>query len=407
MKSYGTLNKLPTGVEVRGNSIRISFRYDKQICRETLKGLPVTKANIRYAERKRQAILYQIETNNFNYLKEFPNSCSKKHFLNSSHRVGEALDQWLVLKKATLAPSTVRGYEKDIKVHLKPRWGHYRFRDIRKTELEHWLVTELAHYSPKTINNLTMPFRSVMRDALLDNRILRNPFDHISYLDTDKYEPDPFTRDELYRLLHTPTNRVQELNYAEFACFSGVSICEGIALAWEDVDWAKKTITIRRNCVAGTYKQPKNPSRLRTIRLFDQAYGALLRQREYSFLSPTQDIDILEKNNRKTRTERLHFIFLNSASQKPYLDSKGIAHPFWSRHLCKAEIRHRGINQCRHTFASRLLGLGRYPEKWIAYYLGHTSTEMLHKHYGKWMADRRVHLEKLASLDLDINKPNL
>jgi integrase len=68
----------------------------------------------------------------------------------------------------------------------------------------------------------------------------------------------------------------------------------------------------------------------------------------------------------------------------------------------EAGLRYRGVNQCRHTFASRLLTTGKYPEKWIADYLGHTSTAMLHKHYGKMIKQDRPDLEDQAFDDLAI-----
>lgn len=45
---------------------------------------------------------------------------------------------------------------------------------------------------------------------------------------------------------------------------------------------------------------------------------------------------------------------------------------------------------------------GKYPEKWIADYLGHTSTAMLHKHYGKMIKQDRPDLEDQAFDDLAI-----
>ena len=230
---------------------------------EPLKGLKITDANIKFAARKREAILYEIQTKTFDYTKEFPNSTRAKHF--PSHTpiaVGEALNQWLELKKEKCASSTVRGYEKDIRLYLKPRWGHYLFQQLKKTEIEYWIEKDLSRLSVKTINNMLAPFRYLTKDALWDGVITKDPFDRIPYLEKDEHtEADLFSADELYRLLHTPSGIIQELNYAEFACFSGVSVSEGFALAWEDVDWDKQTIQIERACVLGEYKRPKTDKR--------------------------------------------------------------------------------------------------------------------------------------------------
>ena len=218
-------------------------------------------------------------------------------------------------------------------------------------------------------------------------------------------EADPLSADELYRLLHTPSGIIQELNYAEFACFSGISVSEGFALAWEDIDWDNKSMRIERACVLGEYKRPKTEKRRRTLKLFDQALEVLQRQRELTFTLPGTEIKITEKRNKRTSTEILHFIFLKTSTGKPHTDSKEI-HKLWKKHLREAGLRHRGINQCRHTFASRLLTTGKYPEKWIANYLGHTTTAMLHKHYGKFIETDAPDLEAKASEDLRLTAPS-
>ena len=121
---------------------------------------------------------------------------------------------------------------------------------------------------------------------------------------------------------------------------------------------------------------------------------------------PATNIKITEKRNKRFSTESLHFIFLKTSTGKPHTDSKEI-HKLWSAHLRKSGLRHRGINQCRHTFVSRLLTTGKYPEKWIANYLGHTTTAMLHKHYGKFIEIDAPDLESQASEDLRIFEPAL
>lgn len=58
---------------------------------------------------------------------------------------------------------------------------------------------------------------------------------------------------------------------------------------------------------------------------------------------------------------------------------------FWRPHLANAEVQYRGPNNCRHTYASQLLTTGAVPLDWIADQIGHTSTAMIWRHYGKWI----------------------
>ncbi|TXZ86122.1 DUF3596 domain-containing protein, partial [Vibrio cholerae] len=73
MASNAVTDNLPSGVEIRGNSLRISFYYMGKRRRESL-GLPPTKQNINFAKQKREAIQYEIKIGTFNYAAHFPES---------------------------------------------------------------------------------------------------------------------------------------------------------------------------------------------------------------------------------------------------------------------------------------------------------------------------------------------
>ncbi|MGI2023729.1 tyrosine-type recombinase/integrase [Shewanella glacialipiscicola] len=84
--------------------------------------------------------------------------------------------------------------------------------------------------------------------------------------------------------------------------------------------------------------------------------------------------------------------FFNGKSGQPWYDHS--VRLWFTGILKRAKLRHRGPNQCRHTFASQLLS-NYVPLEWVARQLGHSDTTMIKKHYGKWipkdsqrMADR-------------------
>ena len=52
------------GVIARGDSIQISFMYQGERCRETLR-IPPTRGNLELAARKRAAAMYAIEMGTF------------------------------------------------------------------------------------------------------------------------------------------------------------------------------------------------------------------------------------------------------------------------------------------------------------------------------------------------------
>lgn len=58
----------------------------------------------------------------------------------------------------------------------------------------------------------------------------------------------------------------------------------------------------------------------------------------------------------------------------------------WIPTLKKAEVKYRYPYQTRHTYASMMCSTGENIH-WIAAQMGHTTTEMVIRNYGKWIPD--------------------
>jgi len=68
----------------------------------------------------------------------------------------------------------------------------------------------------------------------------------------------------------------------------------------------------------------------------------------------------------------------------------------FEHHLKKAKVKYRGPSQARHTFESQLL-TSNAPKEWIALRMGHTSTAMIDKRYGKWLKEERPSMADFVS----------
>ncbi len=80
--------KQRTGVRaVSASSIEISFVYQGKRCRERIKLKP-TPANLKRAERHREAILDAIERGTFDYATTFPNSKQARLLSSELNRPG-------------------------------------------------------------------------------------------------------------------------------------------------------------------------------------------------------------------------------------------------------------------------------------------------------------------------------
>ncbi|KTB91506.1 site-specific integrase [Pseudomonas syringae] len=394
--------KLPTGVEIQGNLLRISFYLNGQRCKEPLAGVPkINKASIAYANNKRQTILAEIKEGRFDYLAHFPDSAraaalSGRAGGDSKRTVTEGVVRWLEVQVARKASSTSRNYQSKAK-HVTAKFGKQRIADVNKSDLELFQAQLLkSGLSPKTVNDIFTVVRGVWGDAYADGAIRSNPLERIKNIerDADDDSADPFTRDEMEKLSKIKTARQQDINMILFDCWAGLSVSELIALGWDDVDLESGTIMVRRARVETEYKIPKEKSRARRVELIDPAIDYLRAQHAITLDLPAVTIDVVQRDNITVKRESVRFVFRNGQSGEPWHASS--VGRWFGGHLKSVGVRHRGPNQCRHTFASQALS-SYVPVEWVARQLGHTDTTMVKKHYGRWIPGDTKSLAGLVS----------
>lgn len=370
---------MPEGYEIRGKSVRIYFNYDGELCREPMG--PATPDNIEKTRRLAQIIRYELEAGTFDYSRYFPDS-PRVH----KTRFGHYLDLLLDIKQNQLAYSSYRGDESKSRVHIRPRWGNQQIRDITHIDIQHWVQRDLVQLHNKTIKEIVSIMRQVFDLYSTTIRQDINPTKGLRIRLPDDTDPDPFTLAEIKTIMDTPTNREQELNLMQFMLWDGPRLSEALALSWEDVlDLDAGIIRYQRAQVRNRYKVTKTKRSTRSHQLLKPAREALIRQYNLSAMENPIDIDVTDRDNKTIRKQTIRPVFLNSQSLKPHYGDLAIRDRFWRTHLEKAGIRYRAPSQCRHTFISHMLSTGNVPMHWIAEHVGHTSTAMISKHYGKWM----------------------
>lgn len=382
---------MANGVEVRGNSVRVYFRYKNERCRETLDGA-ATPANIKRAEHLVSVINYEIETGTFDYAHHFPNSERVK-----TSRFDAYLDIWLGIKASQIAASTLRGYSTKISAHIRPRWGAFNTEKIDHIDLLTWIQKDLTKtLKNKTIKEIVSIMRQVFQLYRTRNKVMHDPTDGIVIRLPDEDDPDPFTREEIDKILSTPTDRRMEVLMIKFMLWSGPRVSEAISLAWEDVNLDAGTVRFRRSKVNGNYRVTKTRRSNREVQLLKPAVEAL---REIYLLTghqPKITVDITQRDNRTVKSQALRFVFLNSNTGEPHKSDFCVRDRFFKTHLKHADVRYRGPNQCRHTFACQLLSTGGVPAEWISQQLGHTNPTTTFKYYAKWITTTGVDMAKKA-----------
>jgi integrase len=221
-----------------------------------------------------------------------------------------------------------------------------------------------------------VPLKTLFRTAKRRREIRENPCEHIRPLKTEKPHIDPLSFDEMNRFL----SKVDPHYHAYFftAFFTGMRPGEEIALRWDDIDFPGRTISIRRSRVKGIEGPPKTGSSYRDINL----------------LSPL--LPVLKEHEAETRLKfRSPYVF--TSREGGPIDLDNLRKRIWYKTLKLARIRPRRMYETRHTFATLMLASGENPH-WIARMMGHSSTDMLFKHYSRWIPNL-THRDGSAFLD--------
>lgn len=163
-----------------------------------------------------------------------------------------------------------------------------------------------------TVNDIFTVVRGVWANAFQDGLIRANPLERITNVERDALEDtaDPFTREELERIAAVNTTRRGDINMIMFCCWSGLSLSEVIALAWEDIDTVSWKVKVNRARVLNQYKVPKERGRVRIIELIEPARLWLKDQMQYTMMQLPIELNVKQRDNITTKKESVRFCFL-------------------------------------------------------------------------------------------------
>jgi integrase len=352
-----------SGITVRGNGIQISFMYQGKRQRETIRcGRPPRSADLKMAWEARCSVLRDIDLGRFNYQEHFPNSSRVSEYLAPGDHITieEALNTWMKNNHKNWAYSSMLDYLSIINTHLNPSFGHLRLNELTKNHVDTWINS--LKISNKRINNSLTPLRMVFRDAYLSGNIAANPMDRVSNLKSIPRQPEPFSKEEIAKIVGTLTGQYRTV--IEFCFCSGLRTSELIALEWPDVDIPKSRIYVNKAIVRGKLKETKTRAGDRIVELGHDALQILELQRTLNPL-PGQ-------------------VFLDPKTNLHWASDQPLRKRVWIPALIRAGVAYREQYQMRHTYASQALSNGRNP-LWVARQLGHADWGMIRKVYGRWI----------------------
>ncbi len=311
---------------------------------------------------KLASIHLDIEFDNFNYLKHFPNSPRAEIFGHSldENMTVEALVNWYYdLKKSTWRESTQEDYRDHIDNHIIPGIGGILAKKLKPAHVMKWLSKNPS--TNKRKNDFLAILRQTYLAAVKNEKLANNALRDFENLPTTRTEPTPLNPDEVDMVLASFESEIAE-HFYQLRLWSGLSPSEALGLQWPDIEFENDRILIRRAIVGGREEETKNNKRWRTVNLLPPARDALIKLFE-------------------TRAENT-WVFTDP-STGTYFKAE-FMRDHWNKALKKAGIKHQRSYTARHTYASIMLSIG-LPLSWLKEQMGHTNYRMLEDVYGRWL----------------------
>ncbi len=352
----------------------ISFQYRGRRCREYL-GLTDNRENRRVAARTLKQVELELAAGKLDYGTRFPESRSLARLGTAGAEkaerptLGEFAKLWLEERRAGITPATLYDYERLLKTYILPsKLADMRIDAIDDGDVKRFVVEvqekrtrKGAPVKPRRINMALARLRTIFATAKRRKLVTEDPMAYVDNLREPKSEVDPLTLEETQRLLAVATGQ----NRAIFTVliFAGLRPNEALALRWEDIDFGREVIKVRRTLSRfGGLGLPKTSYSEREVDMLPPVRAALQEQRARSQL-------------------RSEFVFVSETGGP--LDLTNLRERNWRRLVRKSGLRPRTLYQCRHTFAALQLSRGENPQ-YVAHQMGHANLEMIIRHYARW-----------------------
>lgn len=277
-------------------------------------------------------------------------------------------ETWYAEKSVEWRTSHKQTVRDDINKRLNPRFGEVMVGNITRADILSFRA-DLAKaparnktnlLSNPRINKILNPLRQILCEAA-DRFDFRTPFQNIKQLRVKRTDVEPFSLDEVKRIIDTV--RPDFKHYFTVRFFTGMRTGEVHGLKWKYVDFEHRLILVRETVVDGEETYTKTDGSQREIQMSQLVFDAL-------------------KEQAKSTKSVSEFVFCNRDGLP--LDYKNVNSRVWKPLLRHLGLKVRRPYQCRHTAATLWLGAGENPE-WCARQLGHTTTEMLFRVYSRYV----------------------
>ncbi len=281
--------------------------------------------------------------------------------------VGEYLDRWLSDSvKDTVRQTTYQGYERIVRLHIKPSLGRIKLKDLTVVHVRGNYRERLdAGLSPRMVQLVHVILHKALKQAVADGLIPHNAAEAVRPPRPEKKEITPLSPEQARSLLRAAQGERFEALYV-LAVTTGMRQGELLGLKWEDIDLEAGTLQVRRTLSTATggglkFGAPKTSRSRRSITLPATALVPLKKHRKAQ----------LEERMKLARLFEDRGLVFASRVGKPVYRQDLITRSFKPL-LRRAGLPNIRFHDLRHTCATLLLGKGVHA-KFVQELLGHAT----------------------------------
>ena len=247
--------------------------------------------------------------------------------------------------------STCYFYRNVLHKHLLPYFGGSRLCEIQTPEVQTFMNQKAQQYAPSVLHHVRATLSRVLRSAKEWGYMDSNPTEGVRLPHKQTIHPrDAFGPADVQRILAKLDEPYRSM--VVVAALTGMRASELFAFTWEDVDFERGLIHVRRTFYRGQFGPPKNRTSERAI--------------------PTSPVlsEVLQSHRQQSRPNSLGLVFANT-SGKPY-DPGNLVQRVLQPVLKALGLPPAGWRAFRRSLATALSEL-REPVRTAQQVLGHSS----------------------------------
>lgn len=264
----------------------------------------------------------------------------------------EFAENWYSTYKIGLKPTSLVDYRYRLEHLLYPTFADRALQDITTEDIQHFF-NDHRNVARTTLSKVLITLKELFKLALKEHLVAENPVDTkvLKIVSERQQERKPLSPEEYADVLsHIPDiPRVQDRRMIALMAFTGMRRGEVLGLRWEDIDFDKHLIYVRRNVTYAnditTIGTPKTKKSERVIPLDARLAAYLIPREEEGFIL---------------------------GGDQPFKKSEFITS--WNRITAAIPTYNASPHIFRHTFATTLTNAG-VPMKTVQEILGHASIQ--------------------------------